>query len=161
MHVAYKLTGTGWAECALEIDGQVAVVTASYLSDALSILLQSVIDLIKGGKEAIASFEEEPGEYRWCFRRVDEQRITLRILWFEDLWDQAPAGQGRLVFEAECRLRTFAGAILSTSQRLLAEHGFAGYKEKWVKHDFPIGLMNELKRLLAEGRRMKDTAVDQ
>lgn len=153
VNVAYKLTGSGWAECVLEIDGQVAVITASYLSDALSNLLQSAIDLMKEQKDATASFEEEPGEFRWCIRRVNEEHIKLRILWFEDLWDQAPAEQGRLMFEGECRLRTFAGAILSATQQLLTEHGFDGYKEKWVKHDFPTELMNELKRLLTDGRR--------
>ncbi len=155
--VTYKLTGSGWATCALEIDGQAIVTRASYLSDALASLLQSVVDLLKGQAEATASFDEEPGEYRWRFQRVDAQHVALRILWFDELWSHAPDEQGRVVFESQCRLRTLAGAVLSASQQLLAEHGFDGYKEKWVEHDFPCELQDELKRLLAEGRRAQNS----
>lgn len=158
--ISYKLTGSGWAECTIGIDGQAIVTTASYLSDALGSLLQSVVDLMKGQTDATASFEEEPGEYRWRFQRVDAQNIKLCILWFDDLWDHAPDEEGRMLFETKCRLRTFAGAVLSASQQLLAEHGFDGYKDKWVQHNFPIELQNELKRLLVEGRRVKDSVAE-
>jgi uncharacterized protein YegP (UPF0339 family) len=154
--VVYKLIGSGWAECSLGVDGQVIVTTASYLSDALASLLQSAIDLVKGQSEATASFDEEPGEYRWRFKRLDEQTISIRILWFDELWNRQPDEKGRIVFDATCRLRTFAGAVLSTSQQLLAEHGLDGYKEKWAEYGFPLDLLNELKRLLDEGRRSKD-----
>lgn len=154
LSVSYKLTGSGWAECSLEIDGQEIVTTASYLSHALERLLQSVVYLLNGQPEATASFDEEPGEYRWRFRRVDEQRISIRILWFDKLWGREPDEKGKLVFEATCRLRTFAGAVLSASQELLAEHGLEGYKLKWVEYDFPLEVQNELKQLLVEGRRV-------
>ncbi|MEK7832802.1 MAG: hypothetical protein AAB401_17045, partial [Acidobacteriota bacterium] len=155
LSISYKLTGSGWAECALEIDEQGIVTTASYLSHALERLLESVVELLRGQPEATASFDEEPGEYRWRFKRIDEQTISIRILWFNKLWGREPDEKGKLVFEATCRLRTFAGAVLSASQQLFAEHGIEGYKEKWVEHDFPLKLQDELKRLLAEGRQAK------
>ncbi len=156
----YKLIGSGWAECTLQIDGQVIVATASYLSDALADLLQSVVDLLQGQAEATASFEEEPGEYRWRFQRVDEQNILVRILWFDDLYSYAPDEKGRLEFEAKCRLRTFAGEVLSTMQQLLAQHGLAGYKEQWRPYDFPLELQEKLKRLLVEGRRAQNAVTE-
>ncbi|MGH9802627.1 MAG: hypothetical protein ACRD82_19855 [Blastocatellia bacterium] len=153
LSISYKLTGSGWAECALEIDGQGIVTTASYLSHALESLLQSVVELLNGQADSAASFDEEPGEYRWRFKRIDEQTISIRILWFDKLWGREPDEKGQFVFEATCRLRTFAGAVLSASQQLFAEHGFEGYKLKWVEHDFPLELQDELKRLLAEGQQ--------
>ena len=153
--VNYKLTGSGWAECALQIDDQGMVTTASYLSDALASLLQAVVDLLRGQVEATVSFDEEPGEYRWRFRRVDEQNIALRILWFDELWNREPDEKGSVVFEAQCRLRTFAGAVLSASQQLLKEHGLDGYKAQWVEYDFPVELQEKLKQLLFEGRHVK------
>lgn len=150
--VTYKLTGPGWAECSLEIDGQAIVTTASYLSDALASLLQSATDLVKGQLEATASFDEEPGEYRWRFKRIDEEMVSIRILWLDELWNREPDEKGRTVFSATCRIRTFAGAVLSTSQQLLAEYGLDGYKEKWDEYSFPLDLLNELKQSLDEGR---------
>ena len=48
----------------------------------------------------------------------------------------------------ECRLRTFAGAVLSESQRLLQVHGAEGYLSKWVNNEFPIDKQERLRRLV-------------
>ena len=160
VEINYKLTGSGWAECALQIDDQGIVTTASYLSDALGSLLQSVVDLLQEQAEATASFDEEPGEYRWRFQHIDAQHIALRILWFDELWSRALDEKGQVVFEAKCRLRTFAGAVLSASQQLLAEHGFDSYKAQWVEYDFPLALQEKLKQLLVEGRRAQNPVTE-
>lgn len=149
-NISCKLTGAGWAECSLAIDDQAIVTTASYLSHALESLLQGSVDIMRGQVEARASFDEEPGEYRWLFRRVDEQTLNIKILWFDKLWGNEADEKGRIIFEADCRRRTFAGAVLSASQKVIAEHGFDGYKDKWSEeHDFPEALQTELQRLLA------------
>jgi hypothetical protein len=144
----YDLMGTGWAECTLEIDGVGVTVTASYLSDALDELCRAVVSVLAGDREATASFDEEPGEYRWRLERVGAERVRVRILEFEELWSQAPDRAGKLVFEAECRLRTLGGALLSELQRLEKTYGAAGYKERWVEHPFPARRIAQLKELL-------------
>src|SRR5947209_5817918 len=126
--VSYNLTGTGWAECTVAIDKQQATITASYLSDALADLLGAVIRVVEGEAEATASFAEEPGEYRWRLIRIEPDRLLVRILEFPQLWGHRPDEEGKLVLHAECRLRAFAGAILSASQRVLEEFGIAGYR---------------------------------
>ena len=150
VNISYKLTGAGWAECALSVDDQAIVITASYLSHALESLLQGVVEIMRGQPEARASFDEEPGEYRWLFRRIEDQTLSIKILWFDELWGNEPDEKGRIMFEAACRLRTFAGAVLAASQRVIAEHGFDGYKNEWSEeHAFPEALQMELQRLLA------------
>src|SRR5262245_13892719 len=129
--VSYTLIGTGWAECTVIIGKLQATITASYLSDALADLLGAVIRVVEGEAEATASFAEEPGEYRWRLIRIEPDRLLVRILEFPRLWGNRPDEEGKLVLHAECRLRTFARAILSTSQRVLEEYGIAGYREKW------------------------------
>ena len=37
------------------------------------------------------------------------------------------------------------------AKRILDKHGMQGYKEKWIKHDFPMGEYNRLKSLLKIG----------
>lgn len=155
--VSYKLTGSGWAECVLTVDEQTITTTASYLSHALERLLQATIDIVKGHREARASFDEEPGEYRWLFKRLNDQQVNIKILWFDELWNHKPDEKGQLMFEANCRLRTLAGAILSASQKVLAEHGLTGYKDKWYEHEFPLTTQNELKRLLDEEKTAPKT----
>ncbi len=152
VEVSYKLTGSGWAQCVLTVDEQTITTTASYLSHALESLLQAIVDIVMGNTEATASFDEEPGEYRWLFKRHNEQQVTVKILWFNELWNHEPDEKGELLFEATCRLRTLAGAILSASQQVLKEHGLTGYKDKWYEHEFPLTAQNELKRLLDEGK---------
>lgn len=145
---SYALVGTGWSECRVAVGEQQAIVSASYLSDALGDVVGAVVRLVEGQPEAGASFDEEPGEYRWRFSRVGADRLRVRILEFPELWGHRPDEEGKTLFEAECRLRTFAGAVLSELQRLLAEYGVAGYRERWVEHEFPVADMDRLRLLL-------------
>lgn len=147
--IQYNLTGVGWSECIVEIDNQKAYLTASYLSDALTGLLEAVTTVVKGTDEATAFFTEEPGEYRWRLTRVSQERLYVRILWFDESFSDHPDGNGRLILETQCRLRTFAGAVLSSSQRVLKTHGLEGYREKWVKHEFPVRLQAKLQQSLS------------
>lgn len=148
--ISYRLTGSGWAECAIQGGDHHANVIASYLSDALGGLLEAVVRLLEGQPEATASFADEPGEYRWRMVRVSSDRVALRILEFPQLWGNRPDQEGKPLLETECRLRTFAGAVLSASQRVLEEHGADGYRERWVKHEFPLENLQRLKALLVE-----------
>lgn len=144
----YNLTGRGWSECIVEIDDQRLVLTASYLSNALADLLRATADLLKGNNETTASFIEEPGEYRWRFTRVSEDRLSVCILWFDEFYQNRPNLEGKVILKTECRLRTFAGSVLSASQRVLKTHGLDGYKEQWVHYEFPTTLQVNLKKAL-------------
>ena len=123
-------------------------VTASYLSDALRSLISAVCRVLEGIAEATAAFDEEPGEFRLRLFRIDDELVRVLILQFEDLWSDKPDSDGKPIFDVQCRLRTFAGAVYDGCKRLLAEHGHAGYKEKWHEHDFPVSEFEELKLLL-------------
>jgi hypothetical protein len=146
--IIYSLTGRGWAECVVEINDRQVHLIASYLSDALADLLYAVESVVRGIEDATALFIDEPGEYRWRLRRISPDRIWVQIIAFDECWSKRPDEEGKLILDAECRLRTFAGAVLSASQQVLATHGFDGYREQWVNHDFPIELQTKLKRSL-------------
>jgi hypothetical protein len=145
---AYHLVGSGWAECTVAVDEQHPTVTASYLSDAFGDLLGAVIRIVEGQPEATASFAEEPGEYRWRFFRKEPDRLLIRVLDFPQLWGDRPDEEGKVLFEAECRLRTFAGAVLAESQRLLEKHGPEGYLGMWHEHEFPLDKREKLRQVL-------------
>ena len=147
--IQYNLTGVGWSECIVEIDDQKAHLTASYLSDALASLLEAVTTVVRGANEATAFFTEEPGGYRWRLRQVSKELLYVRILWFDESFSDRPDGDGRVILEVQCRLRTFAGAVLSASQRVLETHRLEGYREQWVKHEFPFRLQAKLQESLS------------
>jgi hypothetical protein len=149
--VKYFLTGRGCSECTLTVDDQTAHLTATYCGDALSDLVRAVVDLLGTARESQASFMEEPGEYVWRFAKVGPDRVRIRILACSDWVRLRPAATPKKVFEAECRLRTFAGAVLSAAQEVLRTHGEDGYRREWVLYPFPTELVARLKQLLVQG----------
>lgn len=148
MRVDYRLLGAGWAECEVEIQGKTATVPASYLSHALGDLIDAAALVARGAAEATARFQEEPGEARWRLTRVGAERLRVRILHFEEFYDDLPDERGEMLLDAECRLRTFAGAVLSAAQRVLKKHGTKGYQDEWGMHGFPMERMRALEAAL-------------
>jgi hypothetical protein len=54
--LSYNLVGTGWAKCAVHVDGSPVTVTASYLSHALDDLASAVAAALRGhGRRAASS----------------------------------------------------------------------------------------------------------
>jgi hypothetical protein len=133
---SYRLTGSGWAEARIADEQAWVTLPASYLSDALGVLLEAVGVLLEGGAESRCSWEEEPGEYRWIFQRRDDS-IHLRVLAFRDQMAEEPDDQGALVFETTQPLREIAGAIADGAEAVLTEYGEAEYLRRWVEHPFP------------------------
>ena len=145
---SYELTGRGWAECSVRIGENVTRVTASYLHDALADLVSATGAALRGHPAASASFAEEPGEYRWILEPRADGQVRVRVLEFPEFGGGKPDDEGIVLLDRECRLRTFAGAIVSELQRLEAKHGQEGYRRLWVQHEFPAERLVELQGLL-------------
>lgn len=80
---SFRLTGTGWAEARVAEGSNWIRLPASYLSDALGEVLLAIAELQDGEESSVASWEEEPGEYRWVFSRNDED-VSLQVLAYKD-----------------------------------------------------------------------------
>ena len=151
----YKLTGHGWATCDIKLGTQRVAITASDLSDALGQLATATTLLRQGAHMASASFDEEPGEYRWIFDRHkspsdEEGGIRVRIYEFNELWAEKPTNQGTKMLEGVAQTQVFYRSMLDMIEDVFAEYGEEGYKEKWdgEDHGFPTAIYNELARLL-------------
>lgn len=136
MEFHYRLTGLGWAEALISDGSSGATVTASYLDDALGDLLETVDVLLEGADDARCSWTEEPGEFRWVFRRAGST-VHLRVLGFAGMYSQLPDSSGVVMFETRQPLRDVALAIAMGSQAVLDEHGEDGYLQRWFEHPFP------------------------
>jgi hypothetical protein len=86
------------------------------------------------------SWLEEPGEYRWIFRR-DEETVTLRILEFPGSHPARPDEAGTVVFETSQAVDRLAQAIALGASRTLEKHGDVGYEGQWRTAPFPVGLL--------------------
>ena len=85
----------------------------------------------------------------------------IRILDFPQLWGNRPDEEGKVLFEAECRLRTFAGAVLSESQRLLEKHSPEGYLGMWHQHEFPLEKQETLRQASPAWNHIASTGQSQ
>lgn len=144
----YELVGTGWSECRLTIGDKSVQVTASYLSDALESLCTAVLAIANGKEREHATFDEEPGEYRWLLERQDADNVRIRILQFEDLWSRRlPDESGETIFDAVCTVTELVQAVVSALEYLHTTYGKKGYRKMWISHPFPSKLFAKLKLL--------------
>jgi hypothetical protein len=148
----YRFVGRGSSEAEIRDGVDAAALTAQFLSDALGDLSRAVLTLLQGLLQSKCSWQEEPGEYRWLFEQRSEH-LHIRIIWFDDTFSRQLDQRGKLIFESECQLRQFAVQMRDELERLLAQHGEAGYKSSWVNHDFPLPELEKLNQLLAEAER--------
>jgi hypothetical protein len=149
LSITYQITGLGWAECTLKTGAGSCTVTACYLSDALGSLVTAAKALLSSFTAVTFSFDEEPGEYRWVIRSPRLNELQIKILSFSELWSGEPDEEGKEVFHFVCTPETFAEAVHAAASAVLAEHGEAGYLEKWHEHPFPLGAFTELSRGLS------------
>jgi hypothetical protein len=146
----YRLTGAGWAEARVSDGSFSATIPASYLEDALGVLLEAVGAVLKGAQEARCSWEVEPGEFRWIFERARSD-ARLRVLAFAEAYPREPDDEGVVVFESRQTLRDMAVAIADGAQAVLDEHGADDYARRWVEHPFPLGHLEMIRVQLAAG----------
>ncbi len=149
LSISFKLTGPGWADCNISIDNQLTVLTASYLENALGNLADATLRIAQGENSAYAIFAEEPGEYRWKFTKINDKEISVEILKFDE-WRglQQSDGEGRTIFKFECPLLVFVRRMIICLSEVLSEYGLEGYAEKWMMHEFPLEVYNELRNIL-------------
>ena len=101
-----------------------------------------------GAPEARCSSEEEPGEYRWIFRRSGHD-VCLAVLAFPDQLARQPDEQGRLLFRTTQPLPVIALVIADGAAAVLNEYGEDRYLEEWVEAPFPTAHLAVIRRRLA------------
>ncbi len=84
----------------------------------------------------------------WNISSPRLNEIELEILSFEELEGDRPDAEGTSLFKTRCLPELFARSVLDAAERVLQEHGEAGYREKWIEHPFPVAQLGELARLM-------------
>ncbi len=115
-------------------------------------LTRAVNALLGTAEQAACTWWEEPGEYRWLFRRQAD-RLHITILEFDQTGSRLPDERGRVLFSAECRMVKFAIQVKTQLRELLETHGVEGYQALWVRSPFPMDEYVKLQGLLRGWQR--------
>ncbi len=150
MEFSYELTGRGWAEATITDGDQTATITVSYLTeDALGDLLAAVTAIFGPVGEGTCSWQEEPGEYVWGFRRTGED-VEIPVDWYDEWRELLSNQKATRVFEANNHARALGLVVVAATEKLLTKYGEDGYREKWHAGPFPSERLQRLREVLAE-----------
>ena len=142
----YRLQSHGWAVAVVGDEHTEVSVPASYLCDALRDFVDAVQSLFTS-ETADCSWEEEPGQFCWKFRRTGA-RCAVEI--FQNNEEQA-------IFSGDDDLLHFGSEVESTLQKLLDEWGEESYLKKWG-HPFPQEAHRKLGQAINIERKLRKAA---
>jgi hypothetical protein len=150
LQLNYILDDHGWANLRLTQGGQTVDMTVSYLHDTLAELVTAANLLLKGASEAKVVAMDEPGEHLIHLQATDDLHVAVEVRWFRDWasWNLITEKEFEVVFKADCTIKNFAFEVFVTAKAVLDNEGLEGYKEKWMRHDFPIDEYQRLMGLL-------------
>ena len=154
MIIDWELTGHGWARCRLSAaGGQEVSLALGYLTDALADLVAGAGGLYGPAREIRFFFDDEPAELRWVLRRSGGEDVEVTVYRFPDVGvsPDLPDSEGTVVWRSTQPRSVFAHAVLTAAEAVLAEHGEEGYRERWGRHDYPMALVQDLRRLHLQG----------
>lgn len=143
----------GWADPRVEVGGTSMEMRASYVTDALGDLLNSMMLLVNGSPVAECEWTQEPGGWRWTFIRHSETEVDVRIAFkpdvFEERWMAHDSGEVRT--DSRLGLEEVVRAIAGGARRCLDEFGAPGFASQWLEHPFPRLQLEALERWLDAG----------
>lgn len=119
-----------WLTCGLTVDNASVFHPVNGWHDGLRELIRAAGLMLGRVQEAMACFQEEPGEFRWRVTRMAANRIRVRVIEFDDWGTGRPDKDGKIVFDALCGVMSFAVAIHDGSGEWLAELERTGQIEK-------------------------------
>ena len=108
--------------------------------------------LVTGDWFARVSFDGEPNEWRLVVSApVDGVSLhtscSVKLLEFADFSKSLQDEEGKLTFEAECRVGDFARAVLEMARKALNTVGVENYR--WGNWPFPLRAFRALEAALA------------
>jgi hypothetical protein len=148
----YYLSGIGWANCIVEVNGQKLEFTASYLTDCLYDFLRSLMllnsfcvpkDEIR--QETECKWDGEPEQIEWTFELRKNNRLNIKAVYYEDDFN---LDTSEILMDTECPYDDFLRIVLKEVDALIKRHGIIGYREDWNEHDFPLTTFLKLKHYI-------------
>ncbi|MEU7293144.1 hypothetical protein AB0A76_08060 [Streptomyces exfoliatus] len=124
-----------------------------YCTDALADLLYAMTGLYGNSPGERVSFDLEPMEMRWRFRRQGAD-VVITVHEFPDgatSWGSPDETGGTLSWSSAQPRGVLGHAVMEAAETVLRVHGEAGYLERWMRHPFPVAALQDLRRLHRRG----------
>lgn len=146
MHLKYDLHDAGWASATFtDSSGESTLMDVSYLHDTLGNLADAALKLARGSKKEVVVFMAEPGEHQLLLTQSNCS-LKYTLTWHSDWTSLNITGATPPKVEAagQVDLLDFTRNIYDICHCIFTQFGEAGYKMKWLEHDFPMIQYNEL-----------------
>lgn len=144
----------GWASLTFVNNGQKDAIFFSHQFDGLEGLLDTVLALNLGSKDADCHLFADAESFGFQFDREGNQ-LFVKLFNFHGWMDYMPvadiAHKGFLVFETEIALKSFTEQVIQLFNKLRKNYGTEGYKEVWG-NDFPEAKLTQLESLMSRRR---------
>ena len=150
MQTRLVLQADGWTGLRFSRGNERVEIQFSHVTDAPRQLLEALAALLRGAAEAEVVFLQEPGEVVLALKRLPGDLLHLKVFRGED-WGRADPSGPEPVFREKVPLPRFASQVLTEFDRVLREHGEAGYRQALRLYDFPTAAYNEVRALVRDG----------
>ena len=142
----YELHQAGWATARIRHSDSFVEMPVSYLHDSLRELATATFTISRGAKSSRVVFMDEPGEHHLTLTREEDAMCRYSIDWFNDhhSWGLRIIPGGEHICAGNVSVRRLVQQVYSELYRLHEVFGVAGYKERWVAHEFPHTEMQRL-----------------
>jgi hypothetical protein len=126
-----------------DVAGATLEVPSSYVGDALGELMQTALDLKKGGRSSFCHFLGEPGGYRMFFSGADAE-VYVQVVRFPDLQSEgARWAGGTVIWAGRILTNGFIESVIGMGNAIIHDLGIDGYRKIWGK-PFPVELLSAL-----------------
>ncbi|MFE6816120.1 hypothetical protein [Streptomyces sp. NPDC057677] len=153
LQFSWELIGIGGATYRIADGASEHRAHVGYCTDALADLLYAVTGLYGNSSGERVSFDLEPVEMRWQFRRQGVD-VVITVFEFPDgatSWGSPDETGGTLFWSSTQPRSVLSHAVMEAAETVLRVHGEAGYQEKWRRHPFPVTALQDLRRLHRRG----------
>ena len=145
--IEYALSGAGWAQGAVVLDGRRIELDASYIHDTFKDIVEALLKACRGQEAVEWVYFHEPASTHVYLTFADGRRaIALRR--FPDFRVPRPrlGNPGTLIAEGKVLLRQLVADVIIAGSRMIDTHGEQGYLQSW-HHPFPTRAFAELRDL--------------
>lgn len=143
-----QLIERGWIKVTLITEDDEIEYEASYLSDSPNDLIIALALLLEGESETVCLWQDEPGEYRWVFKRQDNY-FELKILQLEETFSRLNNENAHVIFNGADNLVKFVHRVLREFNVIKIQHTVYGYRDLWG-YEFPSKEIERLRFALKE-----------
>jgi hypothetical protein len=111
----------GWLSVTLTVGTASVSHSVGGWHDGLGELFVAVRQMFSRSDEAVAHFQEEPGEFRWRISKLAVNRVRIRVFEFDDWGIGSPDETGKLLFDEACGVVALANAMIAGTAQWMEE----------------------------------------